>query len=300
MSGTFYWETGAKKCRKRFLTPFQAPFQAPAVLSPPNASASLGTFKWEFRELIAVEEPLQHYGGWVPVNRGTQTANTLVVREDVPIRGQYKVTVNSCGETSFKILSVFVNAAYPVNFRKLAGPTPGLKHLQTFYTWDSSSGRFEDLDGVRIGEYVWFTQVKRFLVQPLYYPNPVPYPYPFPFIGSDQDGVYKPSQTGEPADQISPVFGIPIIQDDNGEGLKVGFPGAGTVGPFEFTAHQVFWYQVTDDTRRIVRDTKLPMQRYDIRYRLFRGGPTGWQYSIRKAPDQMITFDIGGFPWPSQ
>jgi uncharacterized repeat protein (TIGR01451 family) len=274
-----------------------------AVLAPRNSSPNLASYKWEFRQVIAPEELLQHYGPWEPA-MGTTVGNTLVVSEDEPKRGQYRVTVTSCGVSSSRDRTVFVNAAYPINFRKASGPVAGLNHLQLFYTWDSSSGRIEDLDHVLIGEYVWFTEVKRF--NPLYIGtgNPPPFQPPPPFAGTQGDGHVRPvDRNGRPngrADLIDPVLRIPITQDDHGEGMVIVSPTRFGSGPFKYTAHQVYWYQVTDDPRRTVRSAALSLRRYDIEYKLARRPSGGWTYSITKNPGgDSISLYIGAFPWPT-
>lgn len=118
-------------------------------------------------------------------------------------------------------------AAYPVNFAVAASRNvSGV--LEVDYTWQSSSGRMADLDGIVMGEFVWYTMFGYYMA-----PSVFPYKYPNPPFDVQQgNGIYK--------NQIpNPTLGT--VTDFHGDGFRIVAKSEG----FQIVK-QYYHYTITD------------------------------------------------------
>jgi len=279
-----------------------------ASLNPVTANVRVPTYKWYVRKLIVRPEnnkPVWRWGDWEAAS-GIQVDNKLIVNEADPAEKQYKVEVTWCNEKTEAQLSVFVEAAYPVNLRVLGAndqvvPPPGRPapdptgrvkdsdgsyYLHVNYAFESSSGNILDLDGVNFGEYIW------------YHRKGLPlrvYVYPQPFNYDDNDPYYLPGERGFAAlNQIGVVNGksMVLFSDDHGQGTNFFATGSSTIATVN--AQQQYWYKVYDRPRNIPpKEEKLGNQR-TIRYSISASGGQ-WIYSIDKGDAQM-TVRLPNFP----
>ncbi|MCI0361227.1 MAG: hypothetical protein L0211_22325, partial [Planctomycetaceae bacterium] len=127
-----------------------------------------------------------HYGPWEWILPTSEF--------DEPFIGQVRVTLTSGDTVSSKAINVRAKAAYPIGLTVVSSGRVG-DHLQVDYTVASSSGRPEDLDGVKIGEFIWFTEFGyrwgTTLKGSYQFKSP-----PFAEDYTQGDGMYFPSEAG--------------------------------------------------------------------------------------------------------
>jgi hypothetical protein len=78
-----------------------------AVTRPRNPTPGHGAYTWQFRELLLRTGNSRSYAPWL-FAFGTRDGNTLVVTENTPRRGQYRVTLASCNAVTTASISIGV------------------------------------------------------------------------------------------------------------------------------------------------------------------------------------------------
>jgi hypothetical protein len=197
------------------------------------------TFEWEKRPLIKILNGVPTYGAWDSMDTGFGVPDESVDSIFLdPFIGQVRVTLSSGDSTSSQIIDVRAKAAYPVKMVATGFARVG-DHLEITYAWSSSSGRLADLDGVRMGEFLWFTEFGynwgTTLVLNYYYPNP-PFGWSAWSSFSEGNGLYieriEDATTGG-------LLGDMI--DSHGAGVPIYTGAAASV-----TVKQRYWYQLED------------------------------------------------------
>jgi len=213
-----------------------------AEMSSPTPAPN-ETFAWE-RRTIFYREDLENkniYWGWEPF--GTSTSATLTHTFSEPWIGQVRVKLTSAPtfpSKPSKVVDVRAKAAYPTGIQVLPESGQVGQHLWMAYEYSSSSGRPADLDGVQMGEFVWYTDYYKWWGEKA--GRQGTYPYPPPFTNGDSNGYYLPVPVGTTA---------PLrFTDHHGEALEIGKAGTASV-----TAHQYYWYRLTDGFRYLSRNT---------------------------------------------
>jgi len=279
---TEFWEGDAKT------------FTATVSAGTPPANES---FVWEMRGLgLITSTGAKKYHGWQPFP-GAGSGPTADFTFNEPWIGQVRVKLISADTVTSKTIDVRAKAAYPVNFG--LSPTsppvminlPGDHRLKVTYTYASSTGRPADLDGVEVGEFVWFTdngyrKGKKGDTQEFIFPR-------LPFERTNGDGYYMfvhalDSTTGQ----------IPDLLDYHGGGSIVGKSQKSVV------ANQQYLYKINDGWRYTHVSESNESQIYasdergehiirdniKILYNVNRVGapdpigvPAPWQYIVKKS-----------------
>jgi Calx-beta domain/RTX calcium-binding nonapeptide repeat (4 copies) len=276
-----------------------------ATVAGPATPAPGETFTWEKHSCVEMRAGVRSYGNWSSLNTGLGTPGATVQSTfDDPFIGQIRVTLNSAGKTSSAIIDVRAHAAYPINWHAIA---PGVRvgdHLQVKYTWESSSGRPADLDGIVGGEFVWYTargkerwEDESKPMRDYWYPGP-PFGTGWGNAGKyvQGDGEYILLQ-----DWTDPKNNPGV--DNHGQGVTVFFALDGAA-----TAHQYYWYRITDGAHfQLVELNEMGgdptgkrlLGQRSITYSVFQQGGV-WQYRIDKGADGTVQFPLPPLPFTAQ
>jgi hypothetical protein len=268
------------------------------------------SFVWEWRPLRLITRSGQKvYGNplwqWDPLpSAGTGSSASYTFAE--PFIGQVRVTLTSAHTVTHKIIEVRAKAAFPVNFRVTASDLVGANIMQVNYAWDSSSGpgRLADLDGVELGEFLWYTPKGKANGEAGKTPLPYEYPDP-PFSNSHEDGYF------------ATIGGAGFDITDGEVGDQHGDIYLTREATKSINSDQYYWYQITDgfnywketdldvNSSKMLGDpyTKQRFRDMQITFAL-RQISGNWQLLIEKRSGAQVdgseTIVIPSFPWPPQ
>jgi hypothetical protein len=264
--------------------------------SEPNPDGN-ETFEWQLQPLIEIRKVGEFktestYGPWETI--AGETGATLTKTFSDPFIGRIGVKLTSGSRVSGASVEFRAKAAFPVNLR-VGDQEPGVvNYLHLNYLYESSSGRIADLDGVEIGEFVWYTRLGWFYGQLGF-----PIDYSFPSPPFSQDSIVLDGHSGLLPGGIQPLSdGVrAIFTDKHGQVLKIIAP----TPKVKVTANQYYWYTINDGFRYSVGGDPVGKVKWEdrvIHYTVDPDGTGACTYKIDKPGDGSIQVQIAVFPWP--
>ncbi len=249
-------------------------------------------FVWERRSLSLITRTGQSiYSNWESLP-GAQNSPTAQFTFSDPFIGQVRVTLTSSGKVSHKAVDVRAQAAYPTNFHWVRNEINNTTHrMNSVYEWESITGRWWDLDGVSVGEFVYATQdgynrvhnglpAKKWLL-----PKP-------PFNTYIDDGEYNL------------VPGTNLQSVDTQGGVIITQPLAKAAPPIKqillYQIHDGFHYNKETDGEPMVQGDPsgdVTLMNGQFIFSVVSDGNGGWIFRIENAIAGTANFTITGFPW---